>query len=92
MNSCSKRKLREGIANREDLEITKCVQLERVSGGLDTVLEYRQRGMVDDESAGFHSDAIRMILANPDVRNCWKSRRPEELTTRVQVWLKENAA
>jgi hypothetical protein len=58
---------------------------------LDTVLEYRQRGMVDDEYVAFHSDAIRIIFANPGVREWWKSRRPEGLTTRVQMWLKENA-
>ena len=58
---------------------------------LDTVLEYRQRGMVDDEYVVFHADAIRIIFTNPGVREWWKSRRPEGLTARVDSWLKENA-
>ena len=57
---------------------------------LDTVLEYRQRGMVDDEYVVFHADAIRIIFTNPGVREWWKSRRPEGLTARVDSWLKEN--
>ena len=57
---------------------------------LDTVLEYRQRGMVDDEYVVFHADAIRIIFTNPGVREWWNSRS-DFGTARVNSWLKENA-
>ncbi len=57
---------------------------------LDTVLEYRQRGMVDDEYVVFHADAIRIIFTNPGVREWWNSRS-DLGTARVKSWLKENA-
>ena len=37
-------------------------------GRPDTVLEYRERGMVDDEYVAFHSDTVRLIFSNPGVR------------------------
>jgi len=59
---------------------------------LDTVLEYRQRGMVDDEYVAFHSEAIRIIFENPGVREWWESHRENRFTARVRVWLNENVA
>ena len=60
----------------------------------ETVLEYQERGMVNDAYVVFQSDAIRLIFGNPGVREWWKSRqrRSEGLTKRVRLWIDENAA
>ncbi len=60
-------------------------------GRFDTVLEYRERGMVDDEYVEWQTDTMRLIFSNPGVREFWESG-PLTLTRRVQVWLEENTA
>ncbi len=57
----------------------------------DTVLEYRERGMVDDAYVEWQTDTMRLIFSNPGVREWWKSGKIA-LTSRVRVWLEENAA
>ncbi len=60
-------------------------------GRFDTVLEYRERGMVDDAYVEWQADTMRLIFSNPGVREWWKSGE-KTLTRRVRVWLDENAA
>ncbi len=60
-------------------------------GRFDTVLEYRERGMVDDEYVEWQTDTMRLIFSNPGVRERWKSGE-KTLTRRVRVWVDENAA
>ena len=62
-------------------------------GRFDTVLEYRERGMVDDAYVAFHSDSMRTIFENPGVSEYRKmSRMFQRAPTRVRVWLDENLA
>ncbi len=60
-------------------------------GRFDTVLEYRERGMVDDSYVEWQADTMRLIFLNPGVREWWKSGALT-LTGRVRVWVDENAA
>jgi hypothetical protein len=59
----------------------------------DTVLEYRERGMVDDGYVEFHAATIRLLYANPGVRE-WAatSRQFQTMPERTKAWLKENVA
>ena len=62
-------------------------------GRLDTVLEYRERGMVNDEYVAFHSDTIRLIFSNAGVREWWElGQKTATMTRRVRVWVDENVA
>ena len=57
----------------------------------DTVLEYRERGMVDDVYVVFHSDAIRIMFEYPGVHEwCETSRQFRGLPARIKEWLAEN--
>ena len=60
-------------------------------GRFDTVLEYRERSMVDDAYVEWQADTVRLIFSNPGVREWWKSG-VITLTSRVRMWLDENAA
>ncbi len=60
-------------------------------GRFDTVLEYRERGMVDDAYVEWQADTMRLIFSKPGVREWWKSGK-KTLTRRVRVWVDENAA
>ncbi len=60
-------------------------------GRFDTVLEYSERGMVDDAYVEWQADTMRLIFSNPGVREWWKSGE-KTLTRRVRVWVDENAA
>ncbi len=60
-------------------------------GRFDTVLEYRERGMVDDAYVEWQADTMRVIFSNAGVREWWKSGE-KTLTRRVRVWVDENAA
>ena len=57
----------------------------------DTVLEYRERGMVNDSYVAFHADTIRVLFENPGVRE-WSNRSIEYRSSpdRVRRWLDEN--
>ena len=62
-------------------------------GRFDTVLEYHERGMVDDAYVAFHSDAVRTIFQNPGVREYSEmSSSFQGLPARVRVWLDANIA
>ena len=52
----------------------------------DTVLEYRERGMVDDAYVEWQVDAMRRIFKNPGVREFWKAERVDT-TQRVKEWV-----
>jgi hypothetical protein len=56
-------------------------------GRFDTVLEYRERKMVDDTYIEWQLDAIKVILANPGVREFWQSQRRVNTTQRVRDWV-----
>ncbi len=55
-------------------------------GRFDTVLEYRERGMVDDAYVEWQVDAMRRIFKNPGVREFWKAERVDT-TQRVKEWV-----
>jgi hypothetical protein len=57
----------------------------------DTVLEYRERGMVDDAYVAAHAETLRRIFANRGVREWWDSK-PEGFTDRVRGWLDDSSA
>ncbi len=61
-------------------------------GRFDTVLEYRERGMVDDAYVEWQVEAMRRIFENPGVREFWKSRGQGSVTARVQEWVEKNLA
>ena len=60
-------------------------------GRFDTVLEYRERGMVDDAYVEWQADTMRLMFSHPGVREFRKSGKGT-LTRRVQAWLEENTA
>ncbi len=61
-------------------------------GRFDTVLEYRERGMVDDGYVEWQVEAMRRIFANPGVHEFWKSQGRGWCTARVQEWVEKNLA
>ena len=62
-------------------------------GRFDTVLEYRERNMVDDSYVEWQVDAIRTILRNPGVREFWVSQQKRVNTTkRVRDWVEKHLA
>ena len=60
-------------------------------GRFDTVLEYRERGMVDDAYVEWQADTMRLIFWNPGVREWWKLGE-KTLSSRVRVWVGENVS
>jgi hypothetical protein len=59
-------------------------------GRFDTVLEYRERNMVDDAYVAFHSDAMRSIFQNAGVREYSEmSSMFQRAPARVRVWLRD---
>ena len=54
----------------------------------DTVLEYRERGMVDDSYVEFQAATIRLLLTNPGVRE-WvaTSAQFQTMPQRSKAWL-----
>ena len=61
-------------------------------GRFDTVLEYRERGMVSDAYVATHADTIQRIFGNPGVREWWSSGVNTGFTARVKEWIETNAA
>ncbi len=61
-------------------------------GWFDTVLEYRERNMVDDSYIEWQVGAIQIILANPGVREFWLSHNRVNATRRVREWVDRHLA
>ena len=56
-------------------------------GRFDTVLEYRERRMVDEAYVATHAITIRRIFENPGVREWWSSGANTGFTARVKEWI-----
>ena len=61
-------------------------------GRFDTVLEYRERKMVDDAYVDWQIEAIRVIFGNPGVREFWTSQKRVNTTKRVREWIEKDIA
>ena len=61
-------------------------------GRFDTVLEYRERGMVNDEYVEWQVDAMQRIFSNPGVREFWNSMDNRGTTPRVREWVQKHLA
>ena len=57
----------------------------------DTVLEYRERGMVDEAYVETHSITIRRIFENPGVKEWWSSGVNTGFTARVKEWIERHS-